>query len=204
MEDAASTRTAILRKAAELFAERGYDAVSVREIVEAAGITKPALYYHFGSKEGLAQAVVSDFFSAARSLREEIFRRCRDVREALTSAARGMAELARDRRHTLAFAFSLWFGRASLRALIAEIHRQDCDAAAQWVQFLQSLGLSPEVSVRVTSTFWALLVHDIMKLLAGFEAPSGICTTQDPALRASEIAGLVLRGALAAPGERTP
>ena len=43
--------------AARLFATRGYDATSVREVVEAAGVTKPTLYYHFGSKEGLAQAL---------------------------------------------------------------------------------------------------------------------------------------------------
>ena len=40
-----------------LFAERGYDATSVREIVEAAGVAKPTLYYYFRSKEGLAQAL---------------------------------------------------------------------------------------------------------------------------------------------------
>jgi AcrR family transcriptional regulator len=45
--------------AARLFAARGYDATSVREIVEAAGVTKPTLYYHFGSKEGLAQALLT-------------------------------------------------------------------------------------------------------------------------------------------------
>ena len=49
----------IARSAARLFAERGYDATPVRAIVEAAGVTKPTLYYHFGSKEGLAQALLS-------------------------------------------------------------------------------------------------------------------------------------------------
>ena len=49
----------IARAAARLFARRGYDATSVREIVEAAGVTKPTLYYHFGSKEGLAQALLT-------------------------------------------------------------------------------------------------------------------------------------------------
>lgn len=49
----------IARVAARLFAGRGYDATSVREIVEAAGVTKPTLYYHFGSKEGLAQALLT-------------------------------------------------------------------------------------------------------------------------------------------------
>src|SRR3954470_18857643 len=48
----------IAHVAARLFAARGYDATPVRAIVEAAGVTKPTLYYHFGSKEGLAQALL--------------------------------------------------------------------------------------------------------------------------------------------------
>jgi TetR/AcrR family transcriptional regulator len=49
----------IARVAAKLFAERGYDATSVREIVETAGVAKPTLYYYFRSKEGLAQALLT-------------------------------------------------------------------------------------------------------------------------------------------------
>ncbi len=49
----------IARVAAKLFAERGYDATSVREIVETAGVSKPTLYYYFRSKEGLAQALLA-------------------------------------------------------------------------------------------------------------------------------------------------
>jgi TetR/AcrR family transcriptional regulator len=43
----------ILAEATRLFAERGFSGTSIREVVEAAGCTKPALYYHFASKEGL-------------------------------------------------------------------------------------------------------------------------------------------------------
>ncbi len=49
----------IARVAASLFARQGFDATSVREIVEAAEVTKPTLYYHFGSKMGLAEALLS-------------------------------------------------------------------------------------------------------------------------------------------------
>ncbi len=35
------------------FAARGYDGVQVREVAEEAGVSKPTLYYHFESKEGL-------------------------------------------------------------------------------------------------------------------------------------------------------
>ncbi len=62
----------IARVAARLFAEHGYDATSVREIVEAAGVTKPTLYYHFGSKQGLAEALLTkpmnQFIESLRSL----------------------------------------------------------------------------------------------------------------------------------------
>jgi AcrR family transcriptional regulator len=43
-----------------LFTTRGYAATSVREIVEMAGVTKPALYYHFQSKEGIYVAIIED------------------------------------------------------------------------------------------------------------------------------------------------
>src|SRR3954470_266373 len=49
----------IARVAARLFAERGYHATPVRVIAEEAGVAKPTLYHHFGSKEGLAQAVLT-------------------------------------------------------------------------------------------------------------------------------------------------
>ena len=43
----------IARSAARLFASEGYDATSVRNIVEAAAVTKPTMYYYFDSKEAL-------------------------------------------------------------------------------------------------------------------------------------------------------
>jgi AcrR family transcriptional regulator len=48
-----------------LFTNRGYAATSVREIVEMAGVTKPALYYHFESKEGIYLAIMEDLVKIA-------------------------------------------------------------------------------------------------------------------------------------------
>ncbi|MFG2619828.1 TetR/AcrR family transcriptional regulator [Streptomyces sp. NPDC048507] len=47
----------LLAVATRLFAERGYDRTSVQEIVEAAGVTKGALYHYFGSKDDLLHEV---------------------------------------------------------------------------------------------------------------------------------------------------
>ncbi|HEY7512432.1 MAG TPA: TetR/AcrR family transcriptional regulator [Vicinamibacteria bacterium] len=48
----------ILLSALDLFSHKGYDATSVREICEAARITKPTLYHFYKSKDGLYRALV--------------------------------------------------------------------------------------------------------------------------------------------------
>ncbi|KIF05711.1 gamma-butyrolactone-binding protein [Streptomyces sp. RSD-27] len=53
------TRQAILSAAAKIFDERGYQAATISEILAAAGVTKGALYFHFQSKEDLAQGVLT-------------------------------------------------------------------------------------------------------------------------------------------------
>ena len=57
MEESGSVKQTILTKALELFSAKGYEGVPVSELSEAAGITKPTLYYYFKSKEGLFDAV---------------------------------------------------------------------------------------------------------------------------------------------------
>jgi TetR/AcrR family transcriptional regulator len=53
-------RVRLLRAAVDVFDRKGYAAASVREIVERAGVSKPALYYHFGSKEGVLLAILAE------------------------------------------------------------------------------------------------------------------------------------------------
>jgi AcrR family transcriptional regulator len=58
--EAPRTRDRILDVALDLFTAKGYDATSMREIAERLGITKPALYYHFDSKEDIVRALLAD------------------------------------------------------------------------------------------------------------------------------------------------
>ena len=64
-------RQRLLDAAIALFAENGYAATSVREIVSKAGVTKPVLYYYFGSKEGLFRAIID----VAAEMQEDIIER---------------------------------------------------------------------------------------------------------------------------------
>ena len=52
-----ATRGALIAAARRLFTEKGYDAVSAEEIVREAGVTRGALYHHFGGKAQLLEAV---------------------------------------------------------------------------------------------------------------------------------------------------
>jgi AcrR family transcriptional regulator len=51
----------LLGIAADLFAERGYTATTVRDIADAAGILSGSLYHHFDSKESMVDAILSRF-----------------------------------------------------------------------------------------------------------------------------------------------
>ena len=97
----------LLPSALELFSSKGYDATSVREICEAAGITKPTLYHFYGSKEGVYRSLVDGALADFR----------RDVVAALEGSGNAVARLqrvarvyfdsARARRDLLRFIFAL-------------------------------------------------------------------------------------------------
>jgi AcrR family transcriptional regulator len=58
------TQAAVFRAAAQEFAERGFDAARVDRIAARARVNKAMLYYHYGSKQELYDAVLRDMFSA--------------------------------------------------------------------------------------------------------------------------------------------
>ena len=66
------TRERLLATAEELFATRGIDAVSVRDITEAAEANTASINYHFGSKRGLIDAIVERRADALGRRRAEL------------------------------------------------------------------------------------------------------------------------------------
>ncbi|MEU8677561.1 ScbR family autoregulator-binding transcription factor [Streptomyces sp. NPDC048560] len=58
------TRRIFLEAAAEVFDEHGYDAATIASILERAGLTRGALYFHFTSKEELARGVLEEAVTA--------------------------------------------------------------------------------------------------------------------------------------------
>lgn len=66
-----AVRQRLLQAASELFAQKGYAATTVREIVALAGVTKPVVYYYFGSKEGLYLELMGSTAQSFQRILEE-------------------------------------------------------------------------------------------------------------------------------------
>nr|WP_218935739.1 TetR/AcrR family transcriptional regulator [Actinomadura citrea] len=60
---ASERRAHLVRLAAELFAEKGFQATTVRNIADEAGILSGSLYHHFDSKESIVDEILSGFFT---------------------------------------------------------------------------------------------------------------------------------------------
>jgi AcrR family transcriptional regulator len=63
-----NTREQIRAVALEMFADRGYDGTSLREIAEQLGVTKAAVYYHFKTKEDILVSLLEDFLAQVDEL----------------------------------------------------------------------------------------------------------------------------------------
>jgi AcrR family transcriptional regulator len=86
-QQAAVTRSELMRTARELFAERGYAGVGTEEIVARAGVTRGALYHHFADKKDLFRAVHEEL---ERDLVASIGEQIADIDDPWELLVRGM------------------------------------------------------------------------------------------------------------------
>jgi AcrR family transcriptional regulator len=103
-----SARDRIYRSAARLYALHGFEGTSIRKIAEAAGVTKPLIYYHFESKEklfsSLLDAALNRCLGDAREiagLKESAARKVQLLVEALAAEARRAPEVTCFAQETL-------------------------------------------------------------------------------------------------------
>jgi TetR/AcrR family transcriptional repressor of nem operon len=121
-ETAARHRAAIVEAAARLFRERGFDGVSVAEIMRAAGLTHGGFYGHFDSKDALAAEACGHAF--ANSVRRLAEGPAGDLSAYLDSY---LSDDHRDRRQ----------GGCPMAAYAGEVTRQD---AAVQDEFAEGVG----------------------------------------------------------------
>jgi len=112
-EQSELTRDAIVKAARKLFAARGYANTCTEDLVKKVGLTRGALYHHFGDKEGLFRAVADD---VRHEIRDQI----------MTAVAKPHDAWERLRRGCEAFL------RACLARDVQQIFILDCPAVLGW------------------------------------------------------------------------
>lgn len=71
-EEALITRENLLNAALQAFSQRGYAATRLEDIARDAGVTRGAIYHHFGGKEELYKALVAEKSTGINQLAEEV------------------------------------------------------------------------------------------------------------------------------------
>lgn len=146
-----TVRRRILSAALDLFAEHGYDATSVSEVVIRAGVTKGALYHYFGAKEDLLYEIYRGLLDQQLSDLDRILRTSGDPAAALravveslvATTVRHIREVSVFRRETARLSAARW------RALQADWRRYQ-EAVRVLIRDAQQAGTldataSPEV-----------------------------------------------------------
>ncbi|HEU6447918.1 MAG TPA: TetR/AcrR family transcriptional regulator [Verrucomicrobiae bacterium] len=105
----ATTRDQILRAALKHFANAGYAASSVQQIVDDAKLSKPALYYHFKDKAGLFQALVHEAHDERYRLLCEAAERGENIREQLENILITLFDYVGKNRELMRISFATMF-----------------------------------------------------------------------------------------------
>jgi AcrR family transcriptional regulator len=103
------TRKHILRAALKSFARCGYAATSVQHIVDAAEVSKPALYYYFKDKADLFQALVDQAHDERYQLMREAAERGHTIGEKLEEIVAAVFEFSLRNRELMRLAFATAF-----------------------------------------------------------------------------------------------
>jgi AcrR family transcriptional regulator len=96
VEQGQATKAALIDVATELFAAHGYDATAIPAVLEAAGVSRGALYHHFESKEALFEAVLRSVEAEVMARVTRAARRATDPLDALRRGCAAYLAMCRD------------------------------------------------------------------------------------------------------------
>lgn len=137
------TRRQLLQAALKQFADRGYTATSVREIVDAARVSKPALYYYFKDKAGLFQALVDHAHDERYLLMQQAAAKGETAAEKLEEIVAAIFEFSLRNRELMRLAFATAFaasGEAPGQMKCREKGRRNFEFLRQLVESGQRAG----------------------------------------------------------------
>lgn len=104
------TQQRLLDAALELFSRKGYAATSVRELVEAAGVTKPVLYYYFHNKEAIYLALIQNGLEEFHQTAQRLKTVSGPLRERITGYCTGLLDIFMARLPVARLIYAIYYG----------------------------------------------------------------------------------------------
>jgi AcrR family transcriptional regulator len=102
------TRAHILQSAIALFSKNGYDASSVAEICQAAGVSKGAFYHHFASKQAVFQALLEGWLAGLNLQMDALLNTAPDVPAGFMRLASMAGPIFRDAQGQFPMFLEFW------------------------------------------------------------------------------------------------
>ena len=187
------TRQQILKSALKCFAHCGYERASVQDIVDAAKVSKPTLYYYFADKAGLYQALVDVAHDERLRLMQEAAQHGQTLGEQLVEILAVLFEYLRENRELMRLAFATAF--AAPGELPEEIdYLGKCQRNFEFIHSLVKRGLAEGVlDRRFSSKELALGILGLMNIhvMGNLIVPESELNRRT----AEQIVQLFLRGA---------
>jgi len=177
------TRKHILQAALRIFADCGYAGTSIQQIVDKAGVSKPALYYYFSDKEDLFQALVHQAHDERYQLMQEAAATGSTVAEKLEEIMSAVFEFALKNRELMRLAFATAFaapGETPARSKCCEKGKRNFEFIRSLIEIgLASGELNPDFSLDelAMGIYGQLNTHIMIQVLAP-ECPLNRSTAQ--------------------------
>ena len=137
------TRATLLATARQFFSEQGYADTSMDDLTAQAGLTRGALYHHFGDKKGLLTAVVEQIDAETDARLQAAFDRADSPWEGFRNRCHAYLEMATEPEIQR---IVLRDSRAVLGGTLPESHRSCLDSIRQRVSELIQQGVMVEAA----------------------------------------------------------
>ncbi len=189
------TQRQILAAALSRFASCGYAGTSVQDIVSAARVTKPTLYYYFPNKAGLYRALVDSAHDEHFRLMQDAAKRGSTLEKQLVEILAALFDYTREHRELMRVAFVTAFASPDDQPREVDCRRK-CERNFEFIHSLIKRGLASGVLDRCfNSRELAFGIHGLMNvyLMAHLLMPD--CRLDRPA--AERVVQLFLAGAAA-------
>jgi AcrR family transcriptional regulator len=188
-------KNALRDAASALIAERGVEAVSLREISQAAGVSHTAAYRHYADKQALLAALAEDGFRQLADInRRTIAQTPGGPVPQLMACGRAYVRFGVQRPHVLQLMFSQAIPDWSAHPTLQQASEELAQTLAGVVAAGQAAGsMQPAPLGEMTLTAWSL-VHGLAMLLVGKRIPVPAVDDAFVEHMAGQCVALLMRG----------